>query len=422
MASDQNRDKGKDLERRVARIEFARGSTVTMRFPVRVYDHQGPETITDIDVLSVHFDQKLRPYMTIMECKAVRGRSGEADRLLVLAGLREFVKADKAVLVRLSASNRGREIARQLGIDLWDSEQLEQLEKTHLWVPERFGPVAGYKYEELYLDATATLKSVKDFPRDLFARLCYDAWIDPPYKILQSLMTLSEHSATGSGLPRSTYGVVMANALLALTMAALRTASQLDALGHQRVRNMIESGIITGTPYTSNANKLLNIARHIDDLLRDQIELVHNVYTQAGASKQRIDVVSIQKILAEATPWIDKFMDLAFRCRARPDLSRDLPQVVQLSCFDALTRDINWQAPAFDHLFTPEHRQLLIIALNTLEEIIGTDIDVLYNLKLIPFERNVELLRDRDQTYDSAEEQYQEAMFDSYEGGTATPS
>lgn len=400
MKPKSNINKGKDLERRVARLEFAQGSTVVMRFPVRVYDHQGPEIITDIDVLSVNFDLKLRDHVTIIECKSVRGQKGEADRLLVLAGLREFFNANLAVLVRLSASSRGREIARQLDIDLWDSKQLEQLEESHRWVPERFGPIAGYKYEELHSEASETLKSIGNFPHNLFFRLCFDAFVDQPYRILQSLIELSEFLADGSILPRVTCGVVMTNALQALSMAALRTASQFDALGQERTKNMIESGVTTGSPHIA---KSLNLAKSIDDFLHDQIELVHKTYVAAGTNRQKVDMVSIQQILKTPLPWIDRFMDLAFRCRARPDLGRNLPRVIQIACFDALFRDINWKAPAFDHLFTPEHRQLVIVTLNTLEEIIGSNIEVLHNLRRLPFERNVESIKDRDEVFNSEE-------------------
>lgn len=397
----KSRNKGRELEQRVARLEFAQGSTVLMRFPVRVYDYKGPEIITDIDVLSIHFDQKLRPHMTVIECKSVRGQRGEADRLLTLAGLREFFKADQAVLVRLSASNRGREIARQLGIDLWDSDQIEQLEMSHRWVPERFGPVAGRKYEDLYAEASSMLKSIGDFPKDLFSRLCFDALIDPPHRVLGSLIDLSEYLKRGVVLPRQSLGVIMTNALLALTMAALRTANKFDALGVNRVRGMIESGVTTGT---LSSNQSLHLAEQIDSLLRSQIEHVHNAYISVGVNRQETDTISIRELLMETPMWIDRFMDLASRCRVRPDIGRTLPQVVQLTCFDALTRDINWKAPAFDHLFTLEHRQLLVVALDTLEEIIGADIEVLENLRKVPFDRKPPIIPDRDEAFNWEED------------------
>jgi len=389
-------DRGFALERRVARLEFAQGATVVMRFPVRVSDGKDLHVITDVDVLSIEFDQKLRLHKTIIECKSVTGQKGEADRLLVLAGLAKFLRVNQAILVRNSVSGRGREIARQLGVDVWDSQQLEYLETPHVWMPQQFGPVAGEKYRELHVEAARTMKQIGDIPSSLLDYLRVEAFVEQPHRVLGTLVTLSDYMEQEVVIPERTLRAVMMNALLALSVAAVRTAGGLDALGERRVRNMIECGVVTGNPLD---NQLLRVAESADALLSDQVEQVHDLYVAAGATRQEVNVASIRDAIAVIPSWIDRFMDLVIRCRVRADLGRDLPRVIQMACFDALLGDVNWTAPALDALFTAEHRQLMLVTLDTLREIVGPTVGVLDELRSVPFNRSPSPLADRAEMF-----------------------
>lgn len=54
-------DPGADLERRVGRTEFNDGALVRLRVPIRVDADSGRDVLTDIDVLAVDVDGRLRP-------------------------------------------------------------------------------------------------------------------------------------------------------------------------------------------------------------------------------------------------------------------------------------------------------------------------------------------------------------------------
>lgn len=387
--------KGAALERRVARAEFAEGAVVALRYPVRVPDSDQAHSISDVDVLSVDIDHRLRTSLSIFECKSVRGQKAEADRLLALAGLKKYVGSDRAALVRETATGRGRSIARKLGVEIMDTKQLEDRERSHQWVPKSFGPVAGEKWDEVHLEVSRTLKTIGDFPFSLFGFLRFDALISQPHTILGSLMTLQEFLARGTVLPRRVEGTVMSNALLALVMAGVRTAGRLDALGPQQARQLIENGVVTGNPYDDS---LLRVAGLADALMQDQVERVHRAYTSKGAKRQPFALASVRDAISIAPTWLDRFMDFSVRLRARSPIARELPQVVQLVCFDALMGDENWKAPAFDHLFTLEHKQLLNIGLDTLGTIVGSDLTVFGRVRSIDFERSG-TVRDRAAEY-----------------------
>ena len=51
---------GADFERRVARVEFAEGALARLRVPVFVDAEAGRDQLTDLDVLALEFDNRLR--------------------------------------------------------------------------------------------------------------------------------------------------------------------------------------------------------------------------------------------------------------------------------------------------------------------------------------------------------------------------
>jgi hypothetical protein len=67
-------DPGADLERRAARIEFAEGALARTRVPVRGLADLGRDVLTDVDVLSLDVDRRLRVTRSVLECKSGRAR------------------------------------------------------------------------------------------------------------------------------------------------------------------------------------------------------------------------------------------------------------------------------------------------------------------------------------------------------------
>lgn len=374
--------KGAALERRVARLEFAEGAVIAIRYPVREPNSDQAHAITDLDVVAVDIDNRLRFTVSIFECKSVRGQKAEADRLLALAGLRRYVAADRGALVRETATTRGRAIARRLGLELVDGQQLAHREQSHIWVPDAFGPVAGPRSQIVHAEVTKTLKSIGDFPFSLLDYLRYDALVDQPFRTLGALLRLAEYRATGTVLPRAAEGTVVSHALVALTLASVRTAGRLDSLGMDHARALIENGVISGNPHDDS---LLRIASLADALMRDQLDRLHRRYTDSGAKREVYEPPSMRDAIATTPDWLDRFMDLAVRMRARPSIARDLPQLAQLICFDALMGDQHWKAPAFGHMFTIEHRQLLNMTIELLREILDSDLEVLAKIHSIEF-------------------------------------
>jgi hypothetical protein len=384
VATGSNR--GEELERRFARVEFADGALVRLRYPVTQEIARRRRQITDIDVLSLDFDARLRPTLGIAECKSARGLSGEQDRLLWLRGLQVLTGAQRATLVRESVSARGREVARALHVDLINQDQVRRREQTIDYYPDTFGMVDGAAFRSSMKEAEAQLAKIGDFSSGLFAYLKDGAILSSPHQALGGILTLSDITVHGTVLPDPLATITAGYAFIAFVIAAMRAGGQLDLVGPDGVGDDIELGLGTGNPHD---RQLIMIAEMADRLLREELSSVHRAYRHAGAPAIERQVPSVRDAIAETPAWLDRFLDLAERLRRRTPVARQLPQTLDLAIFDALLGGNAWQAKAFDALFGREHQQLLKIALDSFVRAVPALSSQLVPLLELPFTRTV---------------------------------
>lgn len=384
--------KGADLERRFARLEFADGALVRTRWPVTHQISGRRRSVTDVDVLSVDFSTRLQETISIAECKSARGQSGEQDRLLWLFGLRGLVGAHRAVLVRDTASAAGRDISRRLTVDLMSVKELERREVDHQWVPDSFGLIGETSGVSEVLKAGDQMRKLGELPPAAVAFLRHDSILAEPHKILGAIMSVSDALESGPILPEPAGRILASDALFALLLAALRTAGRLDLLGTDGARRELENGLATGDPHDQQVMKVIDLA---DSLLREQLSAVHRAYARSGARPIEIPYIPLRREVSAPPSWIGRFIDLADRCRSRGSIARQLPQVADLALFDAMSGGAAWGSSSFDHLFTPQHRQLLAVALGVLNSASPVLSQRLERLLEIPFDRAPAAVPDR---------------------------
>jgi hypothetical protein len=376
--------KGEDLERRFARAEFADGALVRVRYPVTHIIAGRARTVTDVDVLSIDFDSRLRPHIGISECKSTRGQSGEQDRLLWLKGLQTLIGADRSTLVRETVTEAGRDVARRIGVDLISTVELASREQVLDHLPPSFGTIGETTFKEQSEAADTQLKKIGDLPSGLVAFLRTDALLADTHKVLGALLTLDEVTRTGTVLPSPLGPLIAGHALQALVSAAMRAGGRIDAVGAAGTRREIEYGLGTGDPHD---RQLLRVAEMADTLLREELAEVHQAYRLAGAPPVERSVPSVRSAISQAPGWLSNFMDLAERLRRRSPIARQLPQTIDLAVFDALPGGNGWRAPAFDPLFGREHRQALSIALACLDKAIPALAQHLGPILDLPYDR-----------------------------------
>ncbi len=392
--TDRNPDPGADLERRVGRTEFNDGALVRLRVPIRVDAESGRDVLTDIDVLAIDVDGRLRLSRSILECKSGKGQAGEPDRLLWLAGLQRFLGFERAVLVRQTVSRRGRGLAGALGLRTLDVATLAGREAAHAWLPERFGHVDGVECLAAEHRTDTQLKGLGHIPPDLVAFLRFDALRSEPHRILRAVASLGRAVEGGGVLPSPTRGVLAGHALIALMAAALADAGKLDEMSAADLLERTRRALVTGNP---DDEHVLSILSRADELVAYSLDRVHAAYQEAGAKRLNVDFPSLKATVTAPAGWAPRYIDLVEKLRANPAVARQMLQTTELAVFEALVGGKAHQAPAFDHLFTQEHRYMLNVGRRCLEDIAGAAVADALSLALdLDFSRGAMARGDRD--------------------------
>jgi hypothetical protein len=390
-------DPGEELERRVARLEFADGALSRVRVPVRALrGSPGRDVVTDIDVLSLDVDLRLRLTRSAAECKSEVGEAGELDRLLWLAGLRELLDVPRGLLVRTTITRRGAALAAKLGLDLMDETTLAEREAANAWLPERFAHIGGVECAAAEKRADTQIKGVGAIAPGLVAFLRHGALLSTPFEVLGGIAALGEAVRNASVLP-GTAGLILAgHGLVALLTSSVQDASRLGTVSDEVLKNQLALSLTTGQP---DDTYILDVLGRADDFVRAEFDRLHEQYVEAGSKRLNIEPESLRALVGEEPPWLDRYVDFVHRLRGAPAVARDLLQTAELSVFEGAVGGKAISADAFAQLFTREHRSLLFAAVRMLEDIAGKlVVEPLGALRDLDWERTPPLVPDRRQS------------------------
>lgn len=360
---------GGELERRVARIEFAEGAVTRLRIPVPAPGAaSGRDVLTDIDVLSIDIDLRLRVTRSSAECKSGSGQAGEPKELVWLAGFRQLLELDRVTLVRTAISSRGRELARRLRISTLDEATISRREEANRWLPSRFAHLDGEACLAAEAQTDAQLRGMPSLPTGLTQFLRGEALLASPSALLAAVEAFGEAVKTQGALPEPAATVLSSHAMFAIVLAAVQDAGTLDGRTLGELRAIREQELVTTDP------SLFSLLDKADELVRHVVGRLHRAYTEAGAEPISLNAPSLKESIIRPLPYIDDYIDLVERLRANPTIARDLLQTTELACFEVLLGGNEWKSPAFGHLFTAEHKGLLRVALRCLRRVAGAQV------------------------------------------------
>ncbi|WP_157519605.1 hypothetical protein [Modestobacter sp. Leaf380] len=360
------------LERRVGRIEFAEGALSRLRVPVTAEGGEpGRDVLSDIDILSIDVDARLRLSLSSLECKSAPGQRGEPQTLVWLAGFRQLMNLDRVVFVRPTISTRGRALARRLNISILDEATLSQRELAHRWVPERFAHLDGAACAHAEGRTDTQLKGLSEVPSALATFLRNEALLASSHASLAAVEALGTAFEKQGVLPEPAATVLASHALMALVAAAIRDAGSLDDLGMRALRTRLQRALTTGDP---DDDYLMALLERADAVVNHVVTRTHRAYVDAGAEPLAVAVPSLRDAVATVPGYLEDYLDFVERLRANPAVSRSLLQSVELACFEALVGGPAWMEPAFAHLFTVEHRGLLLVAVRCLRSVAGDQV------------------------------------------------
>ncbi|MGH3923888.1 MAG: hypothetical protein ACRDTT_13635, partial [Pseudonocardiaceae bacterium] len=301
--------------------------------PVFVDAEAGRDILTDLDVLSLDFDNRLRLSRSTLECKSGHGQSGEGDRLLWLSGLRTLLDIDRAVLVRQTITQRGRTLAAALGLQILDMPTLAQRESAHAWLPDRFAHIDGPACSAAETRTDVQLRGLGHIPPKLVSFLRHQSLLSPSHRSLTALVALRRSIEHGGVLPIPTRSILAGHALQSLTLAALQDAATLDTVPAPQLQRRIELALTVGNP---DDDHVLSVLGRADQVMGRVLDGVHRAYIDQGASRVDVPAPSLRQLVAIPPDWVERYLDLVNRLRANPAIARQLPQTIELACFDAL--------------------------------------------------------------------------------------
>lgn len=369
LGKDRAETAGGRLERRIARIEFGEGALTRLRVPVSAYGADaGRNILTDIDVLSIDVDLRLRLSRSSAECKSGKGQSGEPQHIIWLAGFRQLLDLDRVTFAGTSISTRGRDLARRLEVGVIDEKTLQQREQAQNWLPQRFAHLDGPECTHAEVKTDTQLRGLPSLPGPLIHFLRRDALLASPSSLLASVQSFGDAVIEQGALPEPAATVLSGHALIAVLLAAIQDAGTLDICTPRELRKMREEEILAVD------SALVPVLERTDEFVKHVAGRIHRSYTRAGADPISIDVPSLRDSVFTPLHYLDDYIDLVERLRSNPTIARDLLQTAELVCFELFLAGSAWKAPAFVHLFTPEHRGLLRVAHRCLGNIAGQQV------------------------------------------------
>ena len=118
---------GDPLEYRVLRLYLHMGFFT--RRGRELYTVGRLDTATDLDVLAIRYSEPFSREVRIAECKS-GGGEGPLDRIFWLSGVKGYVAADCATLIRPATKWNIKDFAAEVGVELFDLPHVDELERS----------------------------------------------------------------------------------------------------------------------------------------------------------------------------------------------------------------------------------------------------------------------------------------------------
>lgn len=197
-------DRDLSLKLRLRRVLFSQGYWCPIEVELSHYEHLGTsvkrQSLTDLDVLGLRFDELFTPHRVVGDCKSGRHVS-DANRLFWLRGVMDFFGADQAYILRPRLDAHARAIAPKMGLRVMDETELTRLEKTvgadAVGIPLA-DPAVHREVSSLWgIDVPRGQKPTGDqlVLKGVYSHLAYSYWYIEPSRRLLTLVGQFESAA-----------------------------------------------------------------------------------------------------------------------------------------------------------------------------------------------------------------------------------
>lgn len=236
---------GDPLEYRVARFFIYQGFFV--RRGRELYTVGNLDQATDLDVFAVRYTNLFRREVQICECKG--GGEGPLDRIFWIAGVKRYVGATRATLIRKSTKWNIKDFANNSGVEIIDLPRLEVFEKAanieNVW-PGASNRLFFLEHERewnSYLPKDSILS-------ELFHTLAGEVRFHDPLSAINFLLHhargLSRELEDNRRVPESLAKFLLADVISHLALFCMRVAEMTFSLSEGDRNGFIEKGLTYG--------------------------------------------------------------------------------------------------------------------------------------------------------------------------------
>jgi hypothetical protein len=252
---------GDELEYRIARLQIFMGYYVRRGCPI--FTVGGLNQATDLDLLAIRYFEPFRRQMLITECKS--GTLGPLDRIFWLSGVKSFVRADEAILVRKGTKWDIKDFAKRAGIEILDLFKISELEANFKITDREWPGISDHKFLESRLPAWN--KTLANNPNwwEFYLTISSETSYEEPFAGINYLMqqlrllTKSLKRTEGASFERK----MVADGISQLCAFLMRISEQAFDLSHEDRKGFIEKGLKYGNLDSRFAERILNSAYNL---------------------------------------------------------------------------------------------------------------------------------------------------------------
>jgi hypothetical protein len=252
---------GDELEYRIARLFIFMGYFVRRARPILTAGALAQAT--DLDVVALRYVEPFRRQLITLECKS--GAEGPLDRVFWLGGVKNFVKADEAFLVRKVTKWNIKDFAKDVGVQIWDLNKIAELESVYKVSNDEWPGISDRDYYKKEIDNwNKTLKSARNLWELQFTLLTEVQFGDPfpgLNFLLYHLRLLTRSYATEPS--NSFIRFIIAETLSQTVMFLMRIAEFAFDLPQGDRTGFIEKGLTYGSVDPKFADRILNSALNL---------------------------------------------------------------------------------------------------------------------------------------------------------------
>ena len=252
---------GDDLEYRIARLFMFMGYFVRRARPI--FTAGALAQATDLDVLAIRYVEPFRRQLITLECKG--GGEGPLDRIFWLGGVKNFVKADEALLVRKNTKWNIKDFAKEVGVQIWDLTKVAELESIYKVANNEWPGISDRDYHKKEIENwNKTLKGTQNL-WELQFTLVTEVQFGDPFPglnyLLYHLRLLTRGFATEPS--NSFIRFTIAETLSQTVMFLMRIAESAFDLPEKDRTGFIEKGLTYGSIDSKFADRILTSALNL---------------------------------------------------------------------------------------------------------------------------------------------------------------